>query len=73
MKTLYLRNVPDEVVKRLRLLAARESMSLSAFAVKELAVTSKRAENARLLGDLPDLGVPASEVVEDLRKGRSER
>ena len=32
MKTLYLRNVPDEVGDKLERLAAREGMSVSAFA-----------------------------------------
>ena len=37
MKTLYLRNVPEEVVERLELLAARDGTSVSAVAVRELA------------------------------------
>ena len=73
MKTLYLRNVPDEVVRRLGLLAAREAMSVSAFAVRELAVVSQRADNATLLGDLPNLDVTASDIVADLHRGRAER
>ena len=73
MKTLYLRNVPEEVVRRLGVLAARETMSVSAFAVRELAVVSRRADNAALLGDLPDLGVTASDIVADLHRGRAER
>lgn len=73
MRTLYLRNVPEEVVQRLGVLAARESMSVSAFAVRELAVVSRRADNAALLGDLPDLDVTAAEVVADLHEGRAER
>jgi len=73
MRTLYLRNVPEEVVRRLGLLAARETMSVSAFAVRELAVISQRADNAALLGDLPDLDVTASDIVADLHRGRAER
>jgi len=73
MKTLYLRNVPEEVVRRLGVLAAREAMSVSAFAVRELAVVSRRADNAALLGDLPDLDVTATDIVADLHRGRAER
>ncbi len=45
MKTLYLRNVPDDVVERLERLAARDATSVSAVAVRELAAVSRRADN----------------------------
>jgi plasmid stability protein len=73
MKTLYLRNVPDDVSERLGTLAAREGLSVSAFAVRELTESARRADNASLLGELPDLGVPADEVVADLEAGRAAR
>jgi plasmid stability protein len=73
MRTLYLRNVPDEVAERLERLAAREGLSLSAFATRELAIVARRAENPALLADLPDLGVDAAEVVADIEAGRAER
>ena len=73
MRTLYLRNVPEDVVQRLGVLAAREAMSVSALAVRELAIVSRRADNAALLGDLPDLDVEASDIVADLHRGRAER
>src|SRR5688572_21888041 len=66
MRTLYLRNVPDEVSERLAVLAAREGMSVSAFALRELAEVARRADNPALLGDLPDLDVSAADVVADL-------
>jgi plasmid stability protein len=71
MKTLYLRNVPDEVSDRLAELAAREGLSVSAFAVRELTESSRRSDNASLLGELPDLDVAADEVVADIETGRS--
>jgi hypothetical protein len=40
MRTLYLRNAPDEVVERLERLAARDATSVSAVAVRELAEVS---------------------------------
>ena len=73
MKTLYLRNVPDEVSDRLAWLARREGLSVSAFAVRELRETARRAENPALLGQLPDLRVSAADVVGDLEAGRSSR
>lgn len=73
MRTLYLRNVPDEVGERLARLAAREGLSLSAFAVRELSDTARRADNAALLGDLPDLPVSATAVVADLEADRRRR
>jgi plasmid stability protein len=73
MRTLYLRNVPDDVVERLALLAARDGMSVSTFAVKELTEASRRANNSALLGELPDHAVTAAEVVGDIEAGRAER
>ena len=68
-----MRNVPDEVGERLERLAAREGMSVSAFVARELALVARRADNAALLADLPDLGVGASSVVDALDAGRAER
>lgn len=73
MKVLYLRNVPDEVGERLERLAAREGMSVSAFATRELAAIARRADNPALLADLPDLDVAAGEVVADVEEGRAGR
>ncbi|HVM02409.1 MAG TPA: hypothetical protein VM263_07030 [Acidimicrobiales bacterium] len=73
MRTLYLRNVPDEVGRRLEALAAREGLSVSAFAVRELGEVARRADNPALLGDLPDLGVSADDVVAGLDEGRARR
>lgn len=73
MRTLYLRNVPDDVSTRLASLAAREGMSVSAFAVRELAVAAQRADAPELLAGLPDLDVSPAEVVADLDAARSGR
>lgn len=73
MRTLYLRNVPDDVSERLATLAAREGLSVSAFAVRELTQAARRADNLALLDGLPDLGVPAADVVGDLEAGRATR
>jgi plasmid stability protein len=73
MRTLYLRNVPDDVVERLERLAARDATSVGAVAVRELAEVSRRADNPALLGALPDLGVDAATIVSYLEAGRTDR
>lgn len=73
MKTLYLRNVPDDVGERLERLASREGLSVSAFATRELAMVSRRADNPALLAGLPDLGVGADHVTAHVEAGRAER
>ncbi len=73
MRTLYLRNVPDEVGERLATLAAREGMSVSSFALRELADVARRADNPSLLGDLPDLGVSSADVVAGVEGARASR
>ncbi len=73
MRTLYLRNVPDDVVERLERLADRDATSVSAVAVRELAEVSRRADNPALLGALPDLGVDTSSIVDDVAAGRTDR
>ena len=47
MRTLYLRNVPDEVVARLEQLAALAGTSVNVLAVRELEQASRRADNTR--------------------------
>jgi hypothetical protein len=73
MRTLYLRNVPDDVVERLERLAARDGTSVGAVAVRELAEVSRRADNASLLGELPDVGVDLDTILEDVDLGRAPR
>ena len=60
MRTLYLRNVPDEVVQRLERMAKYEGTSVNAVAIRELAEASRRIDNAALLESLPDYKVPIS-------------
>lgn len=73
MRTLYLRNVPDDVVHRLERLAARDATSVGAVAVRELAEVSRRADNPALLGQLPDLRVDVGAIVGDLDSERAGR
>ena len=73
MKTLYLRNVPDDVVERLERLAAREATSVGALAVRELSEASRRADNPALLGALPDVGVEIATILTDSDSERAKR
>ena len=70
MKTLYLRNVPDEVAAALEQLAQQEAMSVSALAVRELKAAVAFRANADLLWAQPDLRVPIDDVVDAVRSGR---
>ena len=73
MRTLYLRNVPDAVGARLADLAAREGLSVSAFAVKELTESARRADAPALLAALPDHDLAAADAVADLEAVRGAR
>lgn len=73
MKTLYLRNVPDEVVDRLERLAQRENSSVSATAIRELAAASRRVDNPELLGNLPDLKIDTATLLQDIDTERAHR
>jgi len=73
MRTLYLRNVPEDVVERLERLAARDRMSVAAVAVRELEEASRRADNPALLQDLPDLDIDPATIVAGVDAGRAER
>lgn len=73
MKTLYLRNVPDEVVERLERLARRENSSVSAVAVRELTESSLRVDNPALLAALPDLKVDPTTLIDDIDVERAGR
>lgn len=73
VRTLYIRNVPDDVARRLEAMAADEGVSLNALAVRELSDVSRRPLKAELLADLVPLDIDIDEVIEDIRAGRDER
>ncbi len=70
MRTLYLRNVPDEVANALEELARAQSMSVSALAVRELEAAVAFRLNADILYAQPDLAVELDDVVAAVRSGR---
>ena len=73
MKTLYLRNVPDQVVDRLERMAKRQGISVNAVAIRELAEASRVIDNAALLESLPYSDVTMAQILENLDESRSER
>lgn len=73
MRTLYLRNVPDDIVAKLEGLAKQAGMSVNAYAVRELAESARLADNAAVFDSLPDWDIPIGNVIEVLEAGRAER
>ncbi len=73
MRTLYVRNVPDQVAVRLEALAATEGVSVNALVVRELTEVTARSFNADLLAGLPDLELDIDTVVADIRSARDAR
>lgn len=73
MRTLYLRNVPDEVVQRLERMAKYEGISVNAVAIRELAEASRRIDNAALLESLPHHDITMAQILKNLDEARSER
>jgi plasmid stability protein len=71
MKTLYLRNVPDDVAEALKKLADGEGVSMNAFAVRELSRVARRVRNAALLADLPDLDISTAQILAALDADRA--
>lgn len=73
MRTVYLRNVPDDIAEKLEQLAARERASLNTFVLRELAEIARRADNADLLHDLPDLSIQPTGLAASTSAERDER
>jgi plasmid stability protein len=73
MRTLYIRNVPDDVAERLARLASRDGVSVNAFVVKELSEAARRADNEALLSDLPAFAITPAEAAADIAEGRRGR
>lgn len=73
VRTLYLRNVPDEVAAELEHRASGAGMSLNAYVVARLSTFVDQRRNAELLNSLPDLGVPNDVIVDAVRAIRDGR
>ena len=70
MKTLYLRNVPDDVSAALDELASAESMSVSALAVRELAAAVAFRRNADIIWSTTEVEIGIDDIVDEVRRGR---
>lgn len=77
MKTIQIRNVPEEVHRKLRARAAEAGLSLSDFALAELERVAAHPTVADVLTRARALaetgGVRADVVVETIRRLRDER
>ena len=70
MRTLHLRNVPDDVMNRLERLARAANMSVTAVAIRELDAATRRMDNAALIATLPDLNIAADAIAEHIAADR---
>lgn len=70
---MHVRDIPKDVKDNLAVLAAREHMSLNSYVVRVLEMEARIADNARLLGNLPDFGVSGEVIADAIREGRDER
>lgn len=75
MKTLQVRNVPDELHRTLKVRAAQSGMSLSEFVLRELRRTAERPTRTEILARIrsrsrPRRPVNAAAVVRRERDGR---
>ena len=73
MRTLYVRNVPDDVVERLEQLAVREGLSVNAVVVKELESAARRTRNAEIFDARPSLDISVEDTLRALDEGRAGR
>ena len=70
MRTLHLRNVPDDVMERLERMARAASTSVTAVAIRELDASTRRVDNAALIATLPDLDISAESIAEHRDRDR---
>ncbi len=73
MRTLFLRNVADDVVTRLERLASLAGTSVNVIAVRELERSGRNADSPALLGSLPNLGIEPGDIVSGLHADREVR
>src|SRR5258705_2567442 len=66
MRTLHLRNVPDDVMNRLERLARAASTSVTAVALRELDASTRRVGNAALIATRPGLDIAAAPIAEPI-------
>lgn len=70
MRSLEIRNVPDDLMERLELLARASNTSVEAVAIRELSVATSQVNNATLLASLPDLSISTENIIQHVRASR---
>ncbi len=73
MSVLYVRNVPEETLTKLRELAKARHISVQALALSELNATARRANNAALLSALPDNDISIDAITDTIDQERRNR
>lgn len=75
-KMIQIRNVPDDLHRKLKMRAAKEGVSLSELLLREasrLAETPTWGEIIERIHRQPRVNLTAEQIVEDIRVGRDER
>lgn len=70
MRSLKIRNVPDDLMERLEQLAHASNTSVEAVAIRELDLAVRRLDNAALLATLPDQRIPTDDIVQHVHASR---
>jgi hypothetical protein len=70
MRTLHLRNVPDDVMDRLERLARAAGTSVTVAAIRELDAATRRVDNATLIASLPDLKIAGESIIAEVDADR---
>lgn len=70
MKTLYIRNVPDDVAEALADEASARGTSVNSLALRELSSFARRRRNADVIRSIVPSDVDAQLVVDIIREGR---
>jgi hypothetical protein len=73
VRSLQLRNVPEDVIAGLERLAEKAGVSVNAFAIGELSQVARRVDNAAILATLPDVGVDIGKLIVHLDAERGDR
>lgn len=70
MRSLKIRNAPDDLMERLERLARASDTSVEPVAIRELDMATRRVDNAALLATLPDLSIPTDDIVKHVHASR---
>ncbi len=73
MPILYVRDVPEETLTKLREVAKARHTSVQALALAELNAVARRANNIALLNALPDNNISTDTITDTIDQERKTR